>query len=186
MPGQSVLTRTPNGARSLAAHWAKLMIAAFDALYGGSVCEPICPATDARNSIVPDFASTSTGAKAWATLAAADHVHPQHPRPVGRRQVPEREAELARADGHGEDDVIDPPERRLRLGGARLIAAKSVTSPTNASVRTPCVAASSAAVACTAASRSTSATRRPLGGERLGDGPAYALRRADDGGDAVA
>ena len=32
MPGQSVLTRTPNCARSLAAHWAKLISAAFAAL----------------------------------------------------------------------------------------------------------------------------------------------------------
>src|SRR5262249_53643513 len=70
MPGQRVLTRTPYGARSLAAHWAKLMTAAFDALYGGSVSEPIGPPTDARNTIGPDRAWTSAGAKAWATWAA--------------------------------------------------------------------------------------------------------------------
>src|SRR5437870_5131459 len=70
MPGQRVLTRTPCGARSFAAHCAKLISAALLALYGGSVCEPICPATLARNSIVPDLASISEGANAEATFTA--------------------------------------------------------------------------------------------------------------------
>jgi hypothetical protein len=43
---------------------------AFAALYGGSVCEPICPATDERKSIVPFFRSASLGANACATAAA--------------------------------------------------------------------------------------------------------------------
>src|SRR5262245_61449443 len=32
MPGQTVLTRIPYGARSRARHWAKLILAAFEAL----------------------------------------------------------------------------------------------------------------------------------------------------------
>ena len=70
MPGQSELTRTPNGARSFAAHCAKLISPAFEALYGGSVCEPIWPATEAMNRIVPVLASAIAGAKAWATFTA--------------------------------------------------------------------------------------------------------------------
>src|SRR4051812_7437985 len=68
MPGQTVFTRTPCGARSFAMHWAKLMLAALLALYGGSVGEPICPAPDDRNTNVPRFASTIRGARAWATF----------------------------------------------------------------------------------------------------------------------
>ena len=88
MPGQSVLTRTPNGARSLAAHWAKLMTAALAALYGGSVCEPIWPATDERKSIDRDDPAASldsypgpksprprvAGANAWATFTAPSRL----------------------------------------------------------------------------------------------------------------
>src|SRR3982751_6636646 len=70
MPGHRALTRTPYGARSFAAHCAKLITAALLALYGGSVCEPICPATLARNSIVPDRAAISAGANACAVFAA--------------------------------------------------------------------------------------------------------------------
>src|SRR5262245_40823806 len=70
IPGQRVLTRTPNGARSFAAHWAKLISAALLALYGGSVCEPIWPATRDRKSMDPDRASISAGAKACATFTA--------------------------------------------------------------------------------------------------------------------
>jgi hypothetical protein len=44
------------------------MWAAFDALYGGSVCEPIWPATDARNTSVPRPRSAIPGATAWATF----------------------------------------------------------------------------------------------------------------------
>src|ERR1044071_8870328 len=46
IPGERALTRTPWGARSLAAHCTKLISPALAALYGGSVCEPIWPATD--------------------------------------------------------------------------------------------------------------------------------------------
>src|ERR1700685_3989846 len=52
MPGHTEFTRTPGGARSLPRHCAKLMVAAFAALYGGSVCEPIWPATEAMKTIV--------------------------------------------------------------------------------------------------------------------------------------
>jgi hypothetical protein len=45
MPGQTVLTRTPFGERSFAKHCVKLMLASLEALDGGSVGEPICPAT---------------------------------------------------------------------------------------------------------------------------------------------
>src|SRR4051812_42314109 len=70
MPGQIVFTRTPYAARSFAAHWAKLISAALAALYGGSVCEPIWPATEEMNVIVPPRCSASLGAKAWATFTA--------------------------------------------------------------------------------------------------------------------
>ena len=64
MPGQTVFTRMPCGAKSLARHCAKLMFAAFEALYGGSDCEPICPATDATKTNVPLRCETITGATA--------------------------------------------------------------------------------------------------------------------------
>src|SRR5687767_14431039 len=67
MPGQIVFTRTLWGARSFAAHCAKLMTPALAALYGGSVCEPICPATDARNSSVASPEAINDGANACAT-----------------------------------------------------------------------------------------------------------------------
>ena len=111
MPGQTVLTRTPCGARSLARHWAKLMFAAFDAEYGGSVGEPICPATEAMNTIVPRLRSTMPGATAWATLTMPSTFTFKHPRPVGRREVREREAELAGPDRGRVDEVIDRAER---------------------------------------------------------------------------
>ena len=50
----------------------------------------------------------------------ADQVHSQHALPVGRLQVPEREAELARADAHGEDDVVQAAEFRQPCGGGLL------------------------------------------------------------------
>src|SRR5262245_38692562 len=68
MPGHTVFTRTPCGARSRAMQIAKLMFAAFDALYGGSVGEPTCPATDAMKIIVPLCLSTIPGAIACATF----------------------------------------------------------------------------------------------------------------------
>src|SRR6185436_11996249 len=67
MPGLTVLTRTLRGARSFARHCAKLMLAALLALYGGSVCEPICPATEATNTIVPVCRRAIPGATACAT-----------------------------------------------------------------------------------------------------------------------
>ena len=70
VPGEITFTRTPQGARSRAAHWAKLISPAFDALYGGSVCEPIWPATDEMKSIVPRLAATIAGANAWAAFTA--------------------------------------------------------------------------------------------------------------------
>src|ERR1700722_5369812 len=69
MPGQTVFTRMPRGARSFAMHCAKLMLAAFDALYGGAVCDPICPATDPTNTIVPLPRPTMCEVIACATLA---------------------------------------------------------------------------------------------------------------------
>ena len=67
------------GARSLAAHWAKLITAAFAALYGGSVCDPICPATDESRSIerpeaVASPPSAIAGANACATLTAPSRL----------------------------------------------------------------------------------------------------------------
>src|SRR6516165_9530142 len=67
MPGHSALTRTPYGARSLAAHCAKLITAAFAALYGGSVCEPIWPATDERNKIEREVLALSPVSKRAAS-----------------------------------------------------------------------------------------------------------------------
>src|ERR1043166_4821039 len=70
MPGQSAFTLTLYGPRSFAAHCMKLISAAFDALYGGSVCEPICPATDAISSIDPARASRNWDVTDWTTFTA--------------------------------------------------------------------------------------------------------------------
>ena len=67
MPGHTVFTRTPWRARSFAMHCAKLMFAALLALYGGSVCDPICPATEAIKTMVPCFRATIPPASACAT-----------------------------------------------------------------------------------------------------------------------
>ena len=48
-------------------------------------------------------------------FAAPIEVHPQHAIPVGRVEVPEREAELPRTDAGREDDVIDAAESRANL-----------------------------------------------------------------------
>jgi hypothetical protein len=47
-------------------HWAKLIIAALLALYGGSVWDPICPATDPTKTQVPAPDRTSAGLSAVA------------------------------------------------------------------------------------------------------------------------
>ncbi len=67
IPGFTVFTRTPCGARSFAKHCAKLIFAALLAEYGGSVWDPICPAIDAINTIVPAFRATIPAAHACAT-----------------------------------------------------------------------------------------------------------------------
>ena len=88
----------------------KLMSAAFDALYGGSVCEPICPATDAISRIEPVFASQEMRREGVHDIDRPLHVDLHDPRPIARLQIPEREAELAGADADGVDEMIDRAE----------------------------------------------------------------------------
>src|SRR5215207_1051051 len=66
MPGHSALALMPYAARSRAAHWEKLMTAALAALYGGSVGDPIWPATDDRKQNEPRRWPRSCGTKACA------------------------------------------------------------------------------------------------------------------------
>ena len=68
MPGFTIFTRMLCGAKSFARHCAKLILAALLALYGGSVWDPIWPATDARKIMVPARRSIIPGAMACATL----------------------------------------------------------------------------------------------------------------------
>src|SRR4051812_26618106 len=128
IPGQTVFTRTPRGARSLARHWAKLMLAALDALYGGSVCDPICPATDATNTIVPDPRSAMPGATAWATWTMPMTLTRSTPgQSAGRRLV------------NGKPNLPDPTAAAWTkwLTGPSSAAVVSTAARTAASSATP-------------------------------------------------
>ena len=60
----------------------------------------------------------------------ADQVDLEHTLPVGRLELPEREAELARAGADGEDDVVAPAEAVRDLLGRAADRGESVTSAT--------------------------------------------------------
>ena len=67
--------------------------------------------------MVPELGGRQGRGEGMGDVDRTDHVDAQHAVPVGRRQVPEREAELARADADREDNMIDPAKGDGRLGG---------------------------------------------------------------------
>ena len=93
------------------------------ALYGGSVCEPICPATEATNTIVPPARSTMCGASACATwVMPMMFTSSTRGQSAGWRFV-NGKPNLARADRRGMHEMIDAAERVARGSQAASTAA---------------------------------------------------------------
>ena len=119
MPGHSALARMPCGARSRAAHWVKLITAALAALYGGSVGDPIWPATEDRKQKEPRRCCEQVRHEGVRGVHAGHQVDAHDVVPVRRLHRPERHADLARADADRDDDVV----ARAQLGRRRRRAA---------------------------------------------------------------
>ena len=125
------------------------------------------------------------GAKAWATFAAADEVDPEDAVPVARLEVPEREAELARADPRGEDDVIAPAEIAADLLGDAADRRRSRSRRRRRRKPWPARSRRSLGDARAVGVAVDDRDVRPLGDERRGDRPADPLRPAHHDGDVA-
>ena len=97
------------------------------------------------------------GGKCMRHIDRADQVDLQDGLPVGRLELPERKAKLARSDADGEDDVVTPAESLLdfqgRLAHGRVVGHVGRQGQTTAGARRPGHGRSG--------SRSMAATRAP-------------------------